>query len=345
MPHPLRRLSRRITDRLAAPYVLDLATRIGDLNAHLALVNGRVEEANQRLDQVQQSIDAFRVDVSVLGGRSEEQIAALADQAERNQRQTEKIMRQVNDDDMAQRRRLYQLRGDEEYELAFTETDPLVSFVVPTHRRFESLRDVSLPSILAQTHTNVEVIVVGDDAPPEAAEVIAELNDPRLRFYNRTVRGPYPADPSVRWYTIGTPPYNDGVAMARGRWIAGLGDDDSVRPDHVQTLLEAAQANRYEHCYGLHTVHYRSGETIEVGSFPPERGQYVVQTSIYHAGLRFFQMDPADYLFEEPNDWSLCRRMLAAGVRFGMVDHQVADKYESRYESHQDWERGIPVVE
>jgi hypothetical protein len=32
-------------------------------------------------------------------------------------------------------------------------------------------------------------------------------------------------------------------------------------------------------------------------------------------------------------------------VRFGMVDRHVADKYESRYESHRDWERGIPVVE
>ena len=93
-------------------------------------------------------------------------------------------------------------------------------------------------------------------------------------------------------------------------------------------------------------MHYPSGETLEVGSFPPQKGEYVLQASLYHAGLRFFELEPADHLYAEPNDWSLCRRMLAAGVRFGMVEDFVADKYESRYQSHSDWStQGIPSVE
>jgi len=344
MPSPIRGLSRRVSDRLAAPYVLDLATRMGELHARIAEMNGRVEEANQRLDALQKSLDASRVEsgqrfqgvADDLGGR----LDSLSGQVEISRR----ILRHVHDEEAAQRRRLQELRSGDEYEAAFG-PEPLVSFVVPTYTRFESLRDVSLPSILAQTYANFEVIVAGDCAPPETAQVIAELDDPRLRFHNRSVRGPYPDDPAVRWYSIGTPPYNDAVALARGQWIAGLGDDDAVRPDHLERLLAAAREDRLEHCYGLHEVHYRSGETLEVGAFPPERGQYVVQAAIYHAGLRFFQMDPVDYLFEEPNDWSLCRRMLTAGVRFGMIDRVVADKYESRYESHRDWESGIPAVE
>jgi len=80
--------------------------------------------------------------------------------------------------------------------------------------------------------------------------------------------------------------------------------------------------------------------------FPPAKGEYVLQTALYHSGLRFFQMEPVDHLYEEPNDWSLCRRMLAAGVRFGMVADFLADKYENRYQSHADWSvHGIPSVQ
>jgi hypothetical protein len=72
----------------------------------------------------------------------------------------------------------------------------------------------------------------------------------------------------------------------------------------------------------------------------------VLQTALYHSGLRFFQMEPVDHLYAEPNDWSLCRRMLAAGVRFGMVTDFLADKHESRYHSHADWGvHGVPSVQ
>jgi hypothetical protein len=327
----MRRLWRRQVDRLAGPYV-------SDLGAHLAA-------QDERLENVRVSVEALQRDVE----RSREELRALASWSERVVEGADRanaMLRHVYEEDPAQRRRLYALRESEEYELAFSEAEPLVSFVIPTHNRFESVRDVSLPSILAQTYSNIEVIVAGDCSPPETEQVIAAIGDPRVRFCNRTVRGPYPEDKSVRWYMLGTPPYNDGVALARGRWIATLGDDDAVRPEHTEALVRAAQENRYEHCYGRHLIHYPSGEELDVGGFPPAKGEFVLQSSIYHAGLAFFQMEPADYLSAEPNDWSLCRRMLAAGVRFGMVDAILADKYESRYEAHADWEvHGVPHVE
>jgi uncharacterized coiled-coil protein SlyX len=324
MAGPIGKLLRRRVDRLAGPYV-------EGLSSHLA-------GQDRRLEALAESVEELRREVDRTGQRLER----LAEEL----RRTGPALRHILEEDSAQRKRLYALRASEDYELAFNEAEPLVSFVIPTYDRFESLRDTSLPSVLAQTYANIEVIVSGDCSPPQTARVVAELGDPRVRFVNRTVRGPYPEDKSVRWYMIGTPPYNDGVAAARGRWIAALGDDDAVRPDHVEVLLAAARENRYEHCYGRHLVHYRGGETLEVGRFPPERGHYVLQTALYHAGLSFFQMEPADHLFEEPNDWSLCRRMLQAGVRFGMVDAVLADKHESRYERHSDWAvHGIPSVD
>jgi hypothetical protein len=253
------------------------------------------------------------------------------------------MVRHIYDDEPANRRRLYALRESEEYGLAFTESEPLVSFLVPTYDSYSTLGEVALPSILNQTYSNLEVIVVGDAAPPETAEVIGKLGDSRVRYYNRTVRGPYPDDAS-RWYVVGTPPYNDALSMARGRWIAVLGDDDSVRPDHTENLLGAAKEQSYEQCYGRQLVRFSGGEELELGEFPPRLGQWGLQAAIYHSGLRFFGLELTDALYEEPNDWSLCRRMLRVGVRVGMVDRVVVDKNETR-RTAEEWNRGqIPEV-
>ena len=324
MRHPIRSLVRRMSNRVSGPYMAELHSRLDETQTALIDIGHELGEIRERVRALGPVTATMAADVAL----------------------DTQVIRRIYEEDSAQRRRLYEARAQPEYELAFTESEPLVSFVVPTYTRFESLRDVSLPSILAQTYANIEVIVAGDGSPAETERVVAELGDPRVRFHNRTVRGPYPDDQKVRWYMIGTPPYNDGVSLARGRWIAGLGDDDTVRPEHTELLLAAAQEHGYEHCYGRHRVHYPDGETLEVGSFPPAKGEYVLQASLYHSGLRFFNLDPGDPLYEEPNDWSLCRRMLTAGVRFGMVDELIADKHESRYRSHADWgSQGIPSVE
>lgn len=250
------------------------------------------------------------------------------------------IARHIYDEEPANRRRLQALRASDEYELAFTEDEPLISVCVPTYRSYETLRDVCLPSILAQTYRNLEVVVVGDSSPPETAAAIAEIGDERVRYINRTMRGPYPEQPERRWYVIGTPPYNEAMAQARGRWIASLGDDDSMRPDHLETLLAAARERRLEHVYGLQEVRFAEGPTMTLGEFPPVLGQWGTQATIFHAGLTFFELELSDAIYEEPNDWSMCRRMMRAGVRIGMVDKVVVDKNELRRRSAEEWRRG-----
>lgn len=254
------------------------------------------------------------------------------------------IARHIYDEEPANRRRLHRLRRSAEYEQAFTEDEPLVSFLVPTYTSHETLRDVALPSILNQDYSNLEVIVSGDCAPPETAAAIAAVGDPRVVYVNRTIRGPYPEEPSKRWFGIGGPPVNDALAIARGRWIATLGDDDAVRPNHTRDLLAAAQEHGHEHCYGLQLVHFAEGETLTLGEFPPREGQWGMQAALYHSGLRFFEAELSDAIYDEPSDWSKCRRMIRAGVRFGMLDEIVVDKHETRRRSAEEWHTGGPPV-
>src|SRR5207248_3048666 len=157
----------------------------------------------------------------------------------------------------------------------------------------------SIPSVLAQTYKNFEVVVVGDAAPPEARAVVDRFGDPRISFHNRAYRGPYPEDPHARWLVAGVPPDNEAARRARGAWIAPLDDDDAFRPHHLQRLLEAAQENRWEPAYGQVEIHRPDGGSKRLGRFPPEHGHAALQMAIYHAGLvPIFELELIDALFD-----------------------------------------------
>jgi putative methyltransferase (TIGR04325 family) len=236
----------------------------------------------------------------------------------------------ISDREPWRRSRLWELRACPDYEPAFTEAEPLVSVVIPTYDNHHLLEERSIPSILAQTYQNFEVVVVGDAAPAEARAAVEKFRDPRISFHNRPYRGPYPEDPRARWLVAGVPPYNDAARVARGAWIAPLDDDDAFRPDHLQRLLQAAQENRWELAYGELEMHRPDGSSQRLGRCPPEEGHAVLQMAIYHAGLvPIFELELSDALFGMPSDWGLFRRMLRAGVRMGMIDGVVVDGYPS----------------
>ena len=302
-------------------------------------------DLHQRLDGMHNSLADLHERVLGLHTAFRDLNARL-DGIETEVRRNVAISRHAYDEEPANRRRLHELRQSEEYEFAFTESEPLVTFIVPTYRSFETLRDVALPSILGQEYSNLEVIVSGDCAPPETAAVVAGFDDPRLVYLNRTIRGPYPEQPEKRWFGIGGPPFNDALAIARGRWVTALGDDDAIRPNHTRDLVAAAQEHRWEHCYGLQQVNFAEGEPLVLNEFPPRLGHWGMQSALYHSGLRFFESELSDAIYDEPSDWSKCRRMIRAGVRFGMIETIVVDKNETRRRSAEEWERGeVPFAE
>ena len=239
------------------------------------------------------------------------------------------MLRAIADEEPEMRRRVTVLRESPGYGEPFDKPDPLVSIVIPTYRAVESLRGRSLPSALAQTHANIEVVVVGDAAPPGVREAIEQFRDPRVRFENLPLRGPYPDDPDRAWLVTGSAPYNAGVALARGDWVAPLADDDAFAPDHVTRLLRAAVERRLELVYSPLRAHLKDGSETLVGEFPPRLSEFGLQGALYHSGLSFMELNLSDEVFDVPNDWSLCRRMLRAGVRIGMIETPTVDYYPS----------------
>ena len=237
----------------------------------LRLRSSRGDEDRELL----RAVAELRQEVSDL--HAEQRAAAEAAQARHAELETRltrlrDAVRHARDDDQATMRLLAEARASAAYRAAFEEAEPLVSVVVPTYRHFESLRDRALPSVYAQTYTNWEVVIVGDAAPPETADVVAALGDERIRYVNRPFRGPYPKDPSDAWYVSGTQPFNLAVSLAAGHWIAPLADDDAFTPDHIEVLLGAARAAGAEVATGDLAQQQREGEMTRLGSWPPAQG-------------------------------------------------------------------------
>ena len=200
---------------------------------------------------------------------------------------------------------------------------PRFSVVIPTYNRGRILVERSLASVLCQTYRNIEVVVVGDHATADTLRAIRTVDDPRVRFEDLPVRSPYPQDPEAAWMCVGSRPYNRGLELARGQWIAPHADDDEFTPDHIETLLSAALEHRLEFVYGDSWMETPDGPWIRLGDWPPRLAGFCAGAVLYAAPLRYIGLDEQCWRENEPNDWNMWKRMMAAGVRAGHVDRIV----------------------
>ena len=239
------------------------------------------------------------------------------------------IIRVLYEQPDQKRDELSRLRVTKEYEALFSIQEPLVSVRIATYNNAKLLAERALASVLRQTYEHYEVVVVGDRCSDDTEDVIKMLNNKKIRFYNLPDRGRYPEDPHARWMVAGTIPMNMGAELAKGTWIAPLDDDDEFTDDHIQVLLAECLKNRVELSYGKFRWHSDDEEKV-LGAFPPRQGNFAFQATIYASALRYFQYDMNAWVFNEPADWNLCRRMYEAGVRMNFLDEIVAEIYYTR---------------
>lgn len=98
--------------------------------------------------------------------------------------------------------------------------DPLVSVVIPGYNGAAFIGE-TLESLGRQTLTDWEAIVVDDCSSDATRDLVRGWADPRVRLIENPVNGG-----PVRTR-------NRGVAEARGRYIAGLDQDDVCLPDRL----------------------------------------------------------------------------------------------------------------
>ena len=102
---------------------------------------------------------------------------------------------------------------------------PLVSIIIPTYQRCNNLK-IALNSVLSQTYSNYEVLIMDDGSTDGTSEMVNSFKDPRI-FYNWQTNSGGPAKPR-----------NRGIKFAKGNWIAFLDSDDVWKSDKLQICME-----------------------------------------------------------------------------------------------------------
>ena len=116
--------------------------------------------------------------------------------------------------------------------------NPKVSVVIPTYNRADKVRD-TIDSVLAQTFTDLEVVVVDDGSSDGTGKILGETFGHRIRYYPQANQGASVAR-------------NRGIAEARGEWIAFLDSDDLWEKDKLEWQFKALERFGAE-CGGCYT--------------------------------------------------------------------------------------------
>lgn len=106
---------------------------------------------------------------------------------------------------------------------------PLISVIIPVYNGEKTIK-TTIDSVLNQTFTDFELLVVNDGSQDSTLAVVNEIQDARIRVFSFPNSGVSASR-------------NRGLAEAKGEFISFLDADDLWTPDKLETQLKALQEN------------------------------------------------------------------------------------------------------
>ena len=117
-----------------------------------------------------------------------------------------------------------------------------VSVIMPAYNSETYIRE-SIDSVLAQSFSDFELIVVDDGSTDATAEIVESYTDNRIRLIRQANQGVSVAR-------------NTALEEANGQYITFLDSDDLYYPDCLKTLLHLIQSNKTEMSFGNFSESY-----------------------------------------------------------------------------------------
>ena len=114
---------------------------------------------------------------------------------------------------------------------------PLVSVVIPTYNHAPLLRN-AINSVLNQTFTDWEAIVINNYSEDNTIEIVSSFNDPRIRLVNFHNHGIIAAS------------RNRGIELSNGKFVAFLDSDDIWYSEKLERCLSFFDSGNDAVCHG-----------------------------------------------------------------------------------------------
>ncbi|MCW2990271.1 MAG: hypothetical protein JWM73_865 [Solirubrobacterales bacterium] len=192
---------------------------------------------------------------------------------------------------------------------------------MPAYRAQATIRE-SVESALAQTVADLEVIVVDDGSPEPMADVLAGLDDPRLRILRHARNRRAPAA------------RNTALAAARAPLVSQLDADDLWEPDYLERVLPRFEDPAVGLVYANATIlgHPTGHDTyiVDPSVHPMDRFPKLAEQNPIPALTATMRADAvrgvggyAEWLWV-CDDYHLYMKLARAGWRFGYVDEKLA---------------------
>lgn len=107
--------------------------------------------------------------------------------------------------------------------------EPLVSIIITTYNPVEEYFKITIESILKQTYTNWELIIIDDGSTRDIREIVKNYSDKRIYCKRCDVNRGISACA------------NDGILLANGEFIAKIDDDDIAYPNWLERMMAFLQ--------------------------------------------------------------------------------------------------------
>jgi len=197
--------------------------------------------------------------------------------------------------------------------------DPVVSVIIPCYNQGRYLAD-AIDSVLGQTYSRTEVVVVDDGSTDCTSEVAMRYRD-RLHYLHQRNAGPSAAR-------------NSGLLASQGELVLFLDADDYLWPDVLERHVEAARRTPSASVFvGAWQEVDQEGHALTPicqHTVPEDVFHTLVAESRYHvhcAVIRrvlFSQVGLWDVELAASTDWDLFMRFAAAGSEFCAVPGAVS---------------------
>ncbi len=107
---------------------------------------------------------------------------------------------------------------------------PLVSVFIPVYNREKYIKK-SIQSILNQSLTDFELIIINDGSTDNTEEIILSFDSPKIRYYKNK-------------QNLGIPKTrNRGLELARGKYLALLDSDDVALPNRLKIQVDYMESH------------------------------------------------------------------------------------------------------